>query len=429
MYFCLLKIFSKNYPCHNVGEVRMVHIELKNVCKLFRNFKALDDISLEIKDKEYFVILGPTGAGKTTLLKIIAGLLMPDSGKVFFDGKDVTAQTSEERNLGFMFENYALFPHMNIVENISYSGRVHARDKDQTQNLVDQVLMMTLLTGRNDANPDELSGGMKQRVALCRALLNLEQTKLLILDEPLKALDAGLRMNLRRELLLMAKSTQLGLTLIHVTNDEQEAMMLADRIAIIDQGKLIQIGDPYEIYYNPKNLFVANFMSEINYFEGVCEKDLLPTWDIYKKSKQRDKFFAKIHEYSLPIPINIGFDEMFACYIPKEKYNNINHGDKILLIVRANHMKIRIGNRVKEKKNAILGRIKRRKFMGVFYRFEIQIKLKEQEKIIIVTIPATSEVHNTFLENSEVTIYFPKELGILFKHPGNKIIKEVLKLE
>ncbi|MFW9819584.1 MAG: ABC transporter ATP-binding protein [Candidatus Thorarchaeota archaeon] len=407
----------------------MVHIELKNIGTSFRNFKALDDISLEIKDKEYFVILGPTGAGKTTLLKIIAGLSKPDSGKVLFDGNDVTIQTPEERNLGFMFENYALFPHMNIVDNISYSGRVHARDRVQTQTLVDQVLMMTLLTGRNDALPDQLSGGMKQRVALCRALLNLEQTKLLILDEPLKALDAGLRMNLRRELYLMAKSVQLGLTLIHVTNDEQEAMMLADRIAVIDQGKLIQIGNPHEIYYKPKNLFVANFMSEINYFEGVCEKEVPPAWDIHKKSKRRDKFFAKIHEDSLPILINIGFDEMFASYIPKEKYDNIKHGDKILLVVRANHIKIRIGDRVKEKKNAMFGRIKRRKFMGVFYRFEVQIELKDQEKIIIVTIPATSEVHSTFLENSEVTIYFPKELGILFKHPGNKIVKEVLKLE
>ena len=129
------------------------------------------------------------------MLKTIAGLVKPDSGTVSFDGKDVTKKSAGERKIGFMFENYALFPHMNLVENVAYSGRVNARDKTMTQTLVDQVLMMTLLTGRNDAKPQELSGGMKQRVALCRALLNLEQTKLLILDEPLKALDAGLRMN------------------------------------------------------------------------------------------------------------------------------------------------------------------------------------------------------------------------------------------
>lgn len=407
----------------------MVHIELRNISKSFRKFKALDNISLEIKDKEYFIILGPTGAGKTTLLKIIAGLVKPDYGNVLFDGMDVTYQTSGERNLGFMFENYALFPHMNIVDNISYSGRVHARDLLQTQILVDQVLMMTLLTGRNDAIPEQLSGGMKQRVALCRALLNLEQTKLLILDEPLKALDAGLRMNLRRELLLMAKSKELELTVLHVTNEEQEAMMVADRIAIMNEGKIIQVGTPHEIYYHPKNLFVANFMSEINYFEGICIKNKEPTWDIHKTSEQRDKFYAEIHEDSIPMPLDINLGEMFAAYIKKETYDEINIKEKLLLVVRANHLKIRLGNRVKEKNNAILGIIKRRKFMGVFYRFEVLINIKGQKKIIIVTIPATNEVHNTFLENLEVTIYFPKELGIVLKHPGVDVIKKVLKLE
>ncbi len=407
----------------------MVHIELKNVSKKFRNFTALDNISVEIKDREYFIILGPTGAGKTTFLKLIAGLLKPDSGMIFFDGKDVTKKSAGERNIGFMFENYALFPHMNIVENISYSGRVHARDPQATQTLVDQVLMMTLLTGRNDAYPNELSGGMRQRVALCRSLLNLEQTKLLILDEPLKALDAGLRMSLSRELLLMAKSKELGLTVVHVTNDEEEAMMAADRIAVINQGKLVQIGTPHEIYYQPKDLFVANFLSEINYFEGICTKKEIPAWDIYSKSKQGDKFFKKIQEDSVPMPINIGFKNVFAGYLNESQYNEIQHGDKVLLIVRANHMKIRLGNRVNEKKNAILGIILRRKFMGVFYRFEILVKINHKDKVIVVTRSATYEIHKSFLENSEVTLYFPKELGIIIKHPGDNVIKEVLKLE
>ncbi len=407
----------------------MVNIELKNVTKTFRKFTALEDISIEIRDKEYFIILGPTGAGKTTLLKLIAGLHKPDSGNIFFDGKDVTNKTAGERNIGFMFENYALFPHMNIVENVSYSGRVHARDPQTTATLVNQVLMMTLLTGRNDAYPEELSGGMKQRVALCRSLLNLEQTKLLILDEPLKALDAGLRMSLRRELRLMAKSKELELTIIHVTNDEQEAMMVADRIAVIDQGRIVQVGTPHEIYYHPKNLFVAYFMSEINHFIGICTKSEKPTWDIFSKSKQSDKLYSEIQEDSVPLPINIGFDATFAGYLNKSLYDEIEHGEKVLLVVRANHMKIRLGNRVYDKKNAILGKILRRKFMGVFYRFEVLIKIKQQEKVIIVTIPATYEIHKTFFENSEVTIYFPKELGIIFKHPGEDVITEVLKLE
>jgi ABC-type Fe3+/spermidine/putrescine transport system ATPase subunit len=362
------------------------------------------------------------------LLKIIAGLVKPDSGTVSFDGKDVTKKSAGERKIGFMFENYALFPHMNLVENVAYSGRVNARDKTMTQTLVDQVLMMTLLTGRNDAKPQELSGGMKQRVALCRALLNLEQTKLLILDEPLKALDAGLRMNLRHELLLMAKSEELQLTVVHVTNDEREAMMLADRIAIMEGGRLIQIGKPQEIYYNPKNLFVAYFMSEINYFEGICIKNEQAKWDIHIKSKKKDKLFNKIHEDSIPMLIDLGENVQYATFVDKDKYQQINHGDKIILVVRANHIKLRLGNRLKQKNNAFLGKILRRKFMGVFYRFEVKITLNGKEKVIVATTPATSEIHSSFKEKMEVTVYFPKELGILFKHPGKEIIDKILKL-
>jgi len=407
----------------------MVNIELRNVSKSYGKYKALDNISLEIKDNEYFIILGPTYAGKTTLLKIIAGLLKPDTGKVLFNGKDVTDLTPGERNLGFMFENYALFPHMTILENIAYSGRVHARDPEKTQAIADQVLMMTLLTGRNEAMPEEMSGGMKQRVALCRALMNLEQTKLLILDEPLKALDAGLRMSLRRELFLMAKSNLLELTVTHVTNEEQEAMMVADRIAIINEGKLVQVGTPHEIYYHPKELFVANFMSEINYIDGICAIDKEPSWDMTKRSKKGDRFFGEIHAESIPMPIDVGFEQEFASYVTKTDYKKFQHGEKVLLVARANHMKIRFGNREKDKHNAIVGKILRRKFMGVFYRFEVLTKVNNIEKIFIVTIPATTEIHQTFLENSEVTIYFPKELGLVFKHPGDRVIRDILKLE
>lgn len=406
----------------------MVSIKLENVSKSFRNFNALDNINLEIKDKEYFIILGPTGAGKTTLLKVIAGLIKPDSGNIYFDGKNATKLSQEERNLGFMFENYALFPHMNIYDNISYSSRVNARDIDQTKMIVDQVLMMTLLTGRNTAFPEEMSGGMKQRVALCRALMNLEQSKLLILDEPLKALDAGLRMNLRRELLLMAKSEQLGLTVIHVTNEEEEAMMVADRIAIINNGQIVQVGTPDEIYYRPKNLFVANFMSEINYFESKCLKNKELPWDIYRKSKKGDKFFQKIQEDSVPKLLDIGLKNKFAAYENKSLCEETDE-ENVLLVVRANHMKIRLGNRLNQKNNALFGKIIRRKFMGVFYRFEVLVKFNTFEKIIIVTIPASSEIHETFKEDLDVTVYFPKELGIIVKNPGEEEIANILKLE
>ncbi len=407
----------------------MVNIELKNVDKSFRDLRALDKINLRIKDKEYFIILGPTGAGKTTLLKVIAGLVKQDKGKILFDGKDVSELTPAERNLGFMFENYALFPHMNIYDNIAYSSRVHARNPKQTKKIVDQVLMMTLLTGRNDSLPEEMSGGMKQRVALCRALMNLEQSKLLILDEPLKALDAGLRMSLRRELLLMAKSSQLQLTVIHITNEEEEAMMLADRIAVMNEGKIIQVGTPYEIYYQPRNLFVANFMSEINYFEGKYIHESPEIWNIHKESNKGDKLFSEIQEKSIAVPIDIGASSIFAGYANKNLFKKIQQNEDLLLIVRSNHMKIRLGNRIDQKKNALFGKIIRRKFMGVFYRFEVLVNINDSDKNIIVTIPASTEIHNKFREGIKVTVYFPKELGIIFKHPGKEVIREVLKLE
>jgi ABC-type Fe3+/spermidine/putrescine transport system ATPase subunit len=405
----------------------MVNIKLKNISKSYSDLQALNNISLEIKDKEYFIILGPTGAGKTTLLKIIAGLIKSDSGEIIFDNEEVSSKSPGERNLGFMFENYALFPHMNIVENISYSGRVHDRDPEQTKAIVNQFLMMTQLTGRNDAYPEELSGGMKQRVALSRSLMNLEQTKLLILDEPLKALDAGLRMSLRRELQLMAK--ELELTVIHITNNEREAMMVADRIAIINEGELIQVGTPYEIYYKPKNLFVSYFMSEINYFEGLCIKKNEKTIVNNNNNFQGDKIFSQLKRDTIPIKIDLGEEQDYSVYVRKSLYHELTDKDDILLVVRSNHMKIRLGNRLHDKSNSFFGKLIRRKFMGVFYRFEVEINLNKKKKIIIVTIPATSEIHNKFQENRDVTVYFPQEFGILFKHPGKHELNRVLKLE
>lgn len=407
----------------------MVKIELKNISKSYGKSKILDNINLEIHDKEYFIILSPTGAGKTTLLKVIAGLIQPDSGEVYFDGKDVTNKPANERNLGYVFENYALFPHLNVFKNICYSGRVKARDTQLTKDLADQILMMTLLKGRSYAMPTELSGGMQQRVAISRALMNLESTGLLILDEPFKALDAGLRMNLRREIREMAKSKFLQLTVVHVTNEMEEAMMVADRIALLKDGKLNQVGTPYEIYYRPVDLFTANFLSEINYFEGECVKDKMPTWNIYKDPKPRDNFFEKIYEDSHPIPVDLGLSSMFAAYGEISKIMKISNREPVILVVRSNHFKIRLGDRTKDKNNSFLGKIVRRKFMGVEYRFEVSTKIKDQEKIIIITIPATSEIHRDFLEGETVTAYFPKELGIVFKHPGQEELKKIIHLQ
>lgn len=405
----------------------MVKIELINISKSYGKIKALRNVSFEIKNEEYFLFLGPTGAGKTTLLKIIAGLVKPDFGTVMFDGIDVTNKPANERDLGYVFENYALFQHMDVLKNISYSGRVRNKNYTETKALADEILLMTLLTGRNHALPSELSGGMQQRLALSRALLSLEQTGLILLDEPLKALDAGLRMSLRTELKSMSKD--LKLTSCHVTNDMEEAMMLADRIAVIDNGEIIQIGNPQDIYYHPNNLFVANFMSEINYFNAECMKHDFKDAIQKKKESYETELYDKILKNSAPVSLKIDDNHQFIGYVNESLCSAIKEKEKILLVCRSNHMKIRRGNRMGEKQNSMLGIIQRKKFMGVFYRFEIDVELNHSEKSLIVTIPATSEIHENFPEGMEVTVYFPEELGIAFKHPGDDEINSILKLE
>jgi ABC-type Fe3+/spermidine/putrescine transport system ATPase subunit len=205
-------------------------------------------------------------------------------------------------------------------------------------------------------------------------------------------------------------------------------MMVADRIAIVNKGKIIQVGTPYEIYYHPKNLFVAYFMSEINYFEGIAEKEGEEFYRIKNNSKPLDDFFSKIHEDSKELGIKIG-DSLFTSFIKDKRYKDIKHKDQVLLIVRANHMKIRLGDRLNEKKNAFKGKIVRRKFMGVFYRFEVLVSINGEDKVIVLTEPATTEIHRKFIEGLDVTVYFPKELGIIYKNPGKELINEVLKLK
>jgi hypothetical protein len=170
-------------------------------------------------------------------------------------------------------------------------------------------------------------------------------------------------------------------------------------------------------------------MSEINYFEGVCNKQIKPSWDVNKKSMRGDKFYEGIYRDSTPVAIDIGKPILFAAYVEKAKCENIESNIDVILVVRSNHFKIRLGNRKNQKNNSLLGFIKRRKFMGVFYRFEVEVELKGNKKVIIVTVPATSEIHENFTEGSEVTIYFPKELGIVFKHPGLEVIEKVIKLQ
>jgi ABC-type Fe3+/spermidine/putrescine transport system ATPase subunit len=260
----------------------MPEVKVVNISKSFGNIKALQNINLEIKDGEYVVLLGPSGCGKTTLLKIIAGVWEPTSGKVYIDGKDITNLPPEERNIGFVFQNYALFPHLNVFDNTIYGPVVRGNDSEESRNNAREMLHLVRLAARHDAFPAELSGGMQQRLAVARALTT--GSSLLFLDEPLSALDAKIGAELRSEMRKMIKD--LKLTAIHVTHNQDEAMEVADKIVVMRRGRVEQVGSPEEIYRNPANLFVAHFLGDANFIEaaavdyGDCCKLKMLNWEL-----------------------------------------------------------------------------------------------------------------------------------------------------
>ena len=241
----------------------MPKVELKGVSKRFGDVLALDSLSFSVDEGEYFCLLGPTGAGKTTTLKVISGLVKPDSGKVFIDGEDVTDSPPEERGASYMSQAFDLFPHLDVLSNVAYGPAIRGLNERKAEEVAVQFLRLVKLDERAESMPGELSGGMQQRLALARALCS--GASLFLFDEPLASLDAKLRMELRAELKRMAKAQ--GATVIHVTHDQEEALMLADRLAVIRNGRLVQTGTPSDVYSNPKNIFVANFIGECNFLE------------------------------------------------------------------------------------------------------------------------------------------------------------------
>jgi len=239
-------------------------IKVDGITKTFGGFTAVDQVDLEIFRGELFSLLGASGCGKTTLLRILAGLETPTSGKVWIDGVDITQLPAYERPVNMMFQSYALFPHMNVAQNVAYGLKRDGIPKEEIVQRVDQMLTMVELSGFSKRKPHQLSGGERQRVALARALV--KRPKVLLLDEPLAALDKRLREQTQFE--LMRIQEQLGVTFIVVTHDQEEAMTLSTRIAVMNEGRFIQIGPPTELYENPDNRFIASFIGSVNLFAG-----------------------------------------------------------------------------------------------------------------------------------------------------------------
>ena len=244
-------------------------IKLKNISISFDEEQIIDNMNLYIRDKEFITFLGPSGCGKTTTLRIIAGFLQPDSGEVIFDGKVINDVPPHKRQLNTIFQRYALFPHLNVYENIAFGLRLQKRSEKEIKETVTEMLSLVNLKGFERRNISSLSGGQQQRVAIARALA--VKPKILLLDEPLGALDLKLRKDMQVELKNIQK--RLGITFIYVTHDQEEALSMSDTIVVMNGGKIQQIGTPLDIYNEPKNAFVADFIGESNIIEGVMRAD------------------------------------------------------------------------------------------------------------------------------------------------------------
>ncbi len=243
-------------------------IEVRNICKQFGDFTAVNDVSLQVGTGELLALLGPSGSGKTTLLRMIAGLESPDSGSVLLNDEDATKHDPARRRVGFVFQHYALFRHMTIFENVAFGLRVQSRkvrlSKAEIRDKVSKLLSLVQLERLAEHHPNQLSGGQRQRVALARALA--VEPKLLLLDEPFGALDAKVRKELRRWLRRL--HDEIHIASVFVTHDQEEALEVADRVAVMNQGRLEQVGTPQEVYDNPASAFVYNFLGNVNLFHG-----------------------------------------------------------------------------------------------------------------------------------------------------------------
>jgi ABC-type Fe3+/spermidine/putrescine transport system ATPase subunit len=364
----------------------MPEVRVVNLTKKFGNITALENINLQIHDKEYFSLLGPSGCGKTTLLRLIAGLIEPTSGEIYIENRRVDKIPPEDREIGFVFQTFALFPHMTVWENVLYGPKVKNFNLRKAETIGDEVLEMVKLHERLGAYPGELSGGMMQRTAVARALA--AGAKTLLLDEPLGQLDAKVRNEIRYEIRKMAKD--LGLTAIHVTHDQSEAMSISDRIAVMKKGKVVQVGTPQELYMNPQSLFVAHFIGESNFLEG---------------------FITSTEGEDLEIELRGGSKVHAICKGP-------SMGERIILAIRPEVFTIDRG--FIQKDNSLSGKVEKVTFEGTFIRYVI--RLKNQDFVVAIK-PSLAEAWMDV--GSEVTVSFAPEKTHIFPYPQAGLMEEI----
>lgn len=270
-----------------------MYLKIENIRKMFDKTRGIKDINFSIEKGELISFLGPSGCGKTTLLNIIGGFIQPETGKIYLEGEEITNFPPEIRNISTVFQNYALFPHMNVIENIKYGLKYKKISKKEQEDLVQDYLKIVGLEGYEKVSIHELSGGQQQRVALARALVL--HPKLLLLDEPFSNLDAKLKISMREELKQLQK--KLNISMIFVTHDQEEALSLSDKIVVMNMGEIIQIGTPEEIYYQPANDYVADFIGKVNFITKDGKKVLLRPEDISMRKSENGEWVIVSKEF------------------------------------------------------------------------------------------------------------------------------------
>ena len=344
------------------------YLVLKNLVKIFGSRKdtviAVDKVNLEVKEGELVTLLGPSGCGKTTALRMISGFELPTSGKIFIDGEEVTTTPANQRPTTMVFQNYALFPHMTVYQNIAYGLKIHREKEKNIRERTETIMNLVGLKGLNNRSPAQLSGGQQQRVSLARSLIM--EPKVLLLDEPLSNLDAKMRVSTRLEIRKLQQ--RIGITSIYVTHDQEEAMTLSDRVVIMNAGKIQQIGTPQEIYAHPINYFVADFIGKANFLGG--------------------KVANIVSQNEIEVDIK---GVKYKVYILK---NTFSEGDRILLIIRPESVELE-----PKKSDAITGIISQVIYLGSRMVYEIEV----DKNLLTVEITNPQE-HKIYSKGEEVSV-------------------------
>lgn len=360
-----------------------VEVEVRGLYRRFRDMVAVHDLSLLIQRGEFFTFLGPSGCGKTTTLRMIAGLLEPDAGEIRFDGRDMTRVPSWHRNIGMVFQNYALWPHMTVFENVAFGLVERRTPRGEIAGRVEEALRLVGLEGLGNRLPSQLSGGQQQRVALARAVV--VEPALLLLDEPLSNLDAKLRVQMRNELVKLQR--QLGITTIYVTHDQEEALMLSTRVAVMHRGHLMQIGSPQDVYERPTDPFVADFLGGANFLPGAVRAVsgeeiavVLEGGEVLQASASRNAGFAA--------------------------------GERVTVCLRPEVLELEATDHAAGADNVLRGTLRLRNYLGWVMTCEIELR----GGALIRAQAANPRTQLRFVEGGPIAVRFSSEDVLLLRH-------------